>query len=161
MSATRSVLLVVSDKTDPAMRVIIPIKSNLSAAMPAVAFSITKEPVLAWQGVVDVDVIDLLAMALPEEQERSEVVRKLLQEILSDGGVPEQDVVKEARECGITEAILRWTTKDMNAGPRVWERTADRTGHWVWILPESLDARCLASQNLNSPDGADNHEVRI
>ena len=153
VGAARSVLLVVRDKTDPALRVIVPIKSNLSAAMPAVAFTITEEPALAWQGVVEVDVAELLATALPEEQGAREAARRLLQEILSDGGVPQQDVLKEARECGISDATLRRAMKDMNVqSARIGKAGRQGGGHWVWNLPESLDdqdALCGESEHLN------------
>jgi hypothetical protein len=165
VGAARSVLLVVRDKTNPAMRVIVPIKSNLSAAMPAVAFTITEEPALAWQGVVEVDVAELLVTALPEEQGAREAARRLLQEILSDGGVPQQDVLKEARECGISEATLRRAAKDMNVqSARIGKAGRQGGGHWVWNLPESLDdqdALCGESEHLNRPHGADDDEVRI
>ena len=153
VGAARSVLLVVRDKTDPDMRVIVPIKSNLSVAMPAVAFTITEEPALAWRGVVEVDVAELLATALPEEQGAREAARRLLQEILSDGGVPQQDVLKEARECGISEATLRRAMKDMNVqSARIGKAGRQGGGHWVWNLPESLDdqdALCGESEHLN------------
>ena len=153
VGAARSVLLVVRDKTDPALRMIVPIKSNLSAAMPAVSFTITEEPALAWQGIVEVDVAELLATALPEEQGAREFARTLLQEILLDGCVPQQDVLKEARECGISEATLRRAAKDMNIqSARIGKAGRQGGGHWVWNLPESLDdqdALCGESEHLN------------
>ena len=150
VGAARSVLLVVRDKTDPAMRVIVPIKSNLSVEMPAVAFTITKEPALAWRGVVEVDVAELLAT----EQGARKAARKLLQVILSDGGVPQQDVLKEARECDISEATLRRAAKDMNVqSARIGKAGRQGGGHWIWSLPESLDdqdALCGESEHLNN-----------
>ena len=50
VGAARSVLLVVHDKDDPALRVMAPIKANLVGEMPALAFTITEEPALAWKG---------------------------------------------------------------------------------------------------------------
>jgi hypothetical protein len=156
VGAARSVLLVVRDKTDPAMRVIVPIKSNLSAAMPAVAFTITEEPALAWHGAVEVDIAELLAMTAPEGHGAREEAKRFLAEVLVDGPVPQQDVLKEARECGISDATLRRATKDMNVqSARIGKAGKQGGGHWVWNLPESLDdqdALCGESEHLNPGD---------
>ena len=153
VGAARSVLLVVRDKTDPDMRVIVPIKSNLSAAMPAVAFTITEEPALAWHGAVEVDIAELLAMTAPEGHGAREEAKRFLAEVLVDGPVPQQDVLKEARECGISDATLRRATKDMNVqSARIGKAGKQGGGHWVWNLPESLDdqdALCGESEHLN------------
>ncbi len=156
VGAARSVLVVVRDKTDPDMRVIVPIKSNLSAAMPAVAFTITEEPALAWHGTVEVDIAELLAMTAPEGHGAREEAKRFLAEVLVDGPVPQQDVLKEARECGISDATLRRATKDMNVqSARIGKAGRQGGGHWVWNLPESLDdqdALCGESEHLNPGD---------
>jgi hypothetical protein len=148
VGAARSVLLVVKDKYDAALRVIAPIKSNLAAVMPAVAFTITEEPALAWQGVVDVDIAELLAVASPEEQGAREEAKRFLKEVLADGDVPAKDMLKEARECGIAEKTLRRAAKDMGVDiGHVGERGQKGGGNWVWRLAKEQDGQDGLSLN--------------
>jgi len=142
VGAARSVLLVLKDKDNPALRVIAPIKANLVAEMPAIAFIITQEPALAWQGVVEVDIAELLAAASPEERSQRDEAKAFLEDILRDGEVPAKDVLNEARQCGITEKTLRRAEKDMGVDiARLGERGKQGGGIWVWRLPPGLDGQ--------------------
>lgn len=153
VGAARSVLLVVRDKDNPDLRVIAPIKSNLAAAMPAVAFTITEEPALAWKGTVEVDIAELLAVAAPEEHGAREEAKTFLKEVLADGNVPQKDIFKEAREFGISDATLRRAAKDMGIdAARIGKAGKEGGGHWVWNLPSGLDdqdALCDQGKHLN------------
>ena len=121
--------------------------------MPAVAFTITEEPALAWHGTVEVDIAELLAMTAPKGHGAREEAKKFLAEVLVDGPVPQQDVLKEARECGISDATLRRAMKDMNVqSARIGKIRRQGGGHWVWNLPESLDGLCRESEHLNPRD---------
>ncbi|MDP6494883.1 MAG: hypothetical protein QGI09_05595, partial [Dehalococcoidia bacterium] len=132
----RSVLLVVRDKDNPALRVMAPIKANLEGEMPALAFTITEEPVLAWQGVVEVNIAELLAASSPEEQTARGDAWGFLQDILSDGEVPATDVLAEARQCGIAEKTLRRAAKDHGVHIARVGGIGGK-GSWAWRLPEN------------------------
>jgi len=92
-------------------------------------------------------------MTAPEGHGAREEAKRFLAEVLVDGPVPQQDVLKEARECGISDATLRRAAKDMNVqSARIGKAGRQGGGHWVWNLPESLDgqdALCGESEHLN------------
>ena len=105
---------------------------------------------------MEVDVAELLAAAVPEEQGARETARGLLQMILADGAVPQQEVLKEARECGLSDASLRRAAKDLNVqSARVGKAGKQGGGHWLWSLPGGLDDQdtlCVKGEHLNPSD---------
>lgn len=142
VGAARSVLLMVRDKDNPALRIMAPIKANLVGEMPALSFTITDEPALSWQGAVEVDIAELLAASSPEEQGAREEAKRFLGEMLADGEAPGTEVVKEARECGISEKTLRRAAKDMGVDiARVGQVGKRGGGVWIWRLPEGVDGQ--------------------
>ena len=141
VGAARSVLLVVKDKDNPAQRVVAQIKANLAAEMPAVAFTITDEPILAWQSVVEVDIAELLSATASEEGSAREEAKTFLEELLGPGDVPAKQVLAEARECGISEKTLRRAAKDMSVDiGRTGEHGKKGGGSWVWRLSDRQDS---------------------
>tara|TARA_R110000824_G_C15232376_1_gene678762 strand:- start:6875 stop:8635 length:1761 start_codon:yes stop_codon:yes gene_type:complete len=145
VGAARSVLLVVRDRDNPAQRVVAPIKANLAAEMSAVAFTITDEPALAWQGVVEVDIAEMLAATAPGEGSAREEAKTFLEELLFGGEVPSTQVLAEARECGIAKKTLRRAAKEMGVDIcRLGQRGQQGGGVWVWRLPPQN--KCLDGQ---------------
>ena len=158
VGAARSFLLVLRDKDNPALRVVAAIKANLSAEMPTIAFTITEEPALVWHGVVEVDIAELLAAASPEEKGARDDAKEFLNEILTDGGIPSKDVLKEARECGIAEKTLRRAAKDMGVDiGHVGERGQKGGGSWVWRLSKDQDGLWEKSGHLAKSDHLDDN----
>jgi hypothetical protein len=127
--------LVVADKEEPGRRLLVPIKANLAAEMPAIAFTITQEPALAWQGVVDVDIADLLS-AIPWKQSKLEEAKDFLNETLGYGGVPSDHIDVASSKRGISQATLRRAKTAIGVlAIHIGEQGPNGEGYWECRLP--------------------------
>jgi hypothetical protein len=151
VGAARSVLLVVADKEEPGRRLLVPIKANLAAEMPAIAFTITQEPALAWQGVVDVDIADLLS-AIPWKQSKLEEAKDFLNETLGYGGVPSDDIDVASSKRGISQATLRRAKTAIGVlAIHIGEQGPNGEGYWECRLPsdqDDQDSLCDGNERL-------------
>ena len=151
VGAARSVLLVVADKEEPGRRLLVPIKANLAAEMPAIAFTITQEPALAWQGVVDVDIADLLS-AIPWKQSKLEEAKDFLNETLGYGGVPSDEIDVASSKRGISQATLRRAKTAIGVlAIHIGEQGPNGEGYWECRLPsdqDDQDSLCDGNERL-------------
>jgi hypothetical protein len=139
VGAARSVLLVVRDKGNPTRRVLVPIKANLAAEMPAVAFAITEEPALAWQGIVEVNIADLLAAPSRghDEDAPAEVAAEdFLLRTLANGAMDAKDVLKGAGAAGIAKRTLERAKAELRVQVKPTHQQGKKgVASWVWELP--------------------------
>jgi hypothetical protein len=136
VGAARSVLLVACDREDPALRILMPTKANLSGEMPAMAFTITQEPALAWRGTVEANIADLLAMPSREKASRMEDAAGFLRQTLRGGPVAVLTLQQESRVAG-----LSWRTLERAKAKLGVEAVClgvegkQGAGGWYWRLP--------------------------
>ncbi len=180
VGAARSVLLVARDKNNPSLRILAPIKANLAGEMPALSFTITEEPALAWQGAVEADIAELLA---PPSREREEAPQQaeaeaFLRAKLTSGPVLAKDVRREAEGAGIAKRTLDRAKANLRVrSEKVQEGGEKGKGPWLWSLPDShcqlpthttlgnvngegqktLLTGAFSSQNRGGNDGTDSH----
>jgi hypothetical protein len=155
VGAARSVLLVAKDKGNAAQRILAPIKANLSGEMPAIAFTITGEPALAWRGPVEADIAELLAA--PSADGKGEVSKlaealDFLEQVLGDGPVSATDVLKEAQDIGIAKRTLDRAKDQLGVIARREGESGKRGGGtWYWELPKDLECQAphVDHGNLN------------
>lgn len=145
-AAARSVLGVGADPSNPTggRRLLVPVKSNLSARAPVLAFSIRLDakgvPAVAWEaGTVEgVDADAVLGGFTdgtpgPDADAQNEAVAFLRAE-LADGPRPQGEIMRAARECGHSEKTLRRAKNVLGVvASRIGFGAA---GEWRWALPE-------------------------
>ncbi len=136
--AARSVLLVAKDPEDEQRRVLAPVKSNLGAPAPALAFRLEGDAAtgavsVVWLGATERTADELLAMpASVEERTAVEEGGRFLTGVLADGPIPANEVQRQARAAGFSEPTLRRVKKAL--GVRA-HRRGFNPGVWVWSLP--------------------------
>lgn len=141
IAAVRSALLVAPSPDDERRRVLAVSKSNLAEPAPSLGFEIEAPSGVArvrWLGPENTTAAALLAAAAESQEEKSERLDAVafLRERLSDGPKPYKDILREAKDSGISErtldrakAALRVVSKRQGFG---------RDGGWEWRLPSPL-----------------------
>ena len=130
-AACRSVVLIGADPHNDFNRAMIHIKSNLAPLGKTIGFKIDKGKFF-WTGDSNLTANQILA---PENEEDSSAFAEavdFLKEMLSNGRVSHKDVIKQAKENGISEVTLRRAKKDLNIKS---EKEKFAGGKWYWILP--------------------------
>ncbi len=140
-AAARSVLLVGVEPDEPNKRAIVQIKNNLAPHGPAVGFKL-EDGQFYWTGESSLTASRILSVASEDERSTVEEAAYFLRHTLEDGPVPTNEIKREARKAGISDATLR------RAKDRLGVRSGKRGGHfgtneqcWVWILPGAEDAQ--------------------
>jgi AAA domain len=146
-AASRSVFVMGKHPEDANRRVLAPVKCNLAAEPPSLAFRFTHDGIPSWEGEVDVKAEDILAPAVREETGARDDAKQFLTDLLGDGEVPAKQGLAEARECGVSERTLKRAIKEMGIDvARLGERGKKGGGQWVWRLPQdSKDLECQPS----------------
>jgi putative DNA primase/helicase len=111
-AAARIVLAVARDPDDPQRRILVPVKSNLAADAPALAYRIDETHGLLWEPVpVEGAVADrLLAPPSLEEQAERREVDEWLRERLAEGPVDTRQIQADARRAGFAWRTV-WRAK--------------------------------------------------
>jgi len=163
--SARTVLLMTHDpeaEEDPDARVLTHGKSNLGPLAPALRLRVVSRRVAHEGRTLDTAVVelldeaphlrvsDVLAPASDEDRSERDEARDYLRTVLEDGPRPSRDVIREARDIGISERTLRRAKSDLGV-------TAERQGYgsdgrWCWRLPpidghpcrQPMDARQVA-----------------
>jgi hypothetical protein len=143
IAAARSAWLVVQDKDNPARRMMLPVKNNLTAERSGLAFSIVRNGdgmgVVHWEAApVTMRADDALAELLPSDTKSTALAEAIewLRDRLDDGPRPAK-LVKEAAEADGIKA------RTLDRAKRELDVVATRDGFggpWVWKLPDSQSA---------------------
>jgi putative DNA primase/helicase len=135
IGAPRVVHLVGQSPDNERERVICCIKNNLAATPSALSFELSEGQFL-WRGESNVTAAALLAPdASDDERSTRQEASDFLREILHDGPVEAKVIQTQARECGITERVLRSARDALGVkSSRVGGLGA--SGKWVWALPK-------------------------
>ena len=148
-AAARSALVVGKHPDNPEHRVMAPVKSNLSAPPPSLAFHFTEDGYFTWDGEVDFDANSILSAPDSEERTARDDAKKFLRDVLSDGSIPAKDVIEDGRQCGYNETTLRRAAKDIGVeSARVGG--IGKKGSWEWYLPK--DAPVQKGDHLSKSD---------
>ncbi|MGH7881929.1 MAG: AAA family ATPase, partial [Candidatus Dormibacteraceae bacterium] len=138
IGAARVGLLVAKDPQDEERRILAPIKNNLSASPPSLAYKMVageKGTVrVEWQGASEVTAAQLLVVANGEsagERSALEEAEAFLIELLSKGPIPGKEALKEARDIGIADRTLKRARQMLN----VEANKQSMSGGWCWSLP--------------------------
>lgn len=140
-AAARSVFLVGKDPDNEERRILAPLKINIAAPPPPLAFSIDGRKVTWEDGpVTGLNVGDLLAGGPDESEERSarKEAADFLRKALADGERDADEVVREARTAGISDITLRRAKG--KAGVKASRQSVlggrRGAGKWLWRLAD-------------------------
>jgi hypothetical protein len=136
IGAARSGLVVAPHPEDDSLRVLAPLKHNLSEPAPSLVFSIVTADNGAarveWKGETPLGADQLLRPPVDDEERSAvdEAVEFLLDE-LGTHPVTAKSVLKDARDAGVAERTLYRAKRKLRVGS---ERESD--GSWTWVLPK-------------------------
>ena len=139
VAAARAVWAVAKDKNDPRRRLMLPVKANLSADVTGLAYSfmdsdISDVPMLSWDAEpVEVSADDALGGDRHGNEDKTEVeyAMEWLREALADGPVDSPEILKGAKENGISEKTLRRAYRQIGGKAKKWAFK----GGWYWESP--------------------------
>lgn len=135
-AAARSVIMAGADPNNPAKRAIFHIKSSLAANGPAIGYTLTDECGFGWTGLSDLTPEATLApVADTDEKSALDEAIEYLNETLSCGSVPSDELLKEAKRSGISDRTLHRAKKTLGVVSR---RIGGKDGKWQWELPEEM-----------------------
>lgn len=127
-AAARSVLVVGRIRNEPEIRAVCHMKSSLAPEGKALAFRLDKENGFEWIGEYEIDADELLS-GNNRGQKLTEA-KAFLREILTDGQVPQKEILEEAERRGIKSKTLWNAKKALNI-------QSGKTGkQWGWFMPE-------------------------
>ena len=107
-AAARSVLIVGRVKNEPETRVVCHVKSSLAPEGKSIAFRLDKENGFEWIGEYDISADDLLSGN--NRGQKIKEAKEFLLEILADGAVEQNVILKESESRGIKGKTL-WNAK--------------------------------------------------
>jgi putative DNA primase/helicase len=139
VAACRSALLVAKDPENEDRRILAPVKSNLCAPPPSIAYgmeTLGEVARIAWEpGIVEMTAGALLAAQGDDDEDEDggsmlEEAAEFLGDLLQHGAVGTIAVQKSAREAGHSWRTIRRAQKRLGVLP---EKTPEG---WRWKLPE-------------------------
>lgn len=105
-AAARSVLLVGRSKDDSDVRVVVHDKSSLAPEGASILFSLRSDTGFSWSGFCDTTANELLAGSGPSTT-KTEQAERLLLELLKDGEVASEELLRQSSALGISERTLK------------------------------------------------------
>jgi len=125
-ATARSVLVVGRIKDKKSVRVIAHDKSSLAPEGQSLAFELNEKEGVIWLGHYDISVEELLSGVNKESKlKRAET---LLEDMLSEGEMPQGEILERAKELDISKRVLDQAKKNLNVKS---EKCADK---WYWRM---------------------------
>ena len=125
----RAVWAVVWDKDNEGVRLLQPVKSNLSIDPKGLAYTIEDGQVI-FQDRTVTDTVNESMQAVPEK--KIEAIEFLTERLANGATVASTAIHEEAEARGITEGTLRRAAKELNVNKEPLESGEKR--HWFWSL---------------------------
>jgi hypothetical protein len=150
VAAARSVYAVLEDPGDKSSKLFIRAKVNIAAAsvqglryrfgVKIVGYDkrLAKDidaPFIQWLETVEMTANEALAAADGRTGEAKREAEDFLLERLTDGPVKAEDILEEAKQCGIAQVTLRRAKKNLRV--RSFKERGKIGGDWMWELLQS------------------------
>lgn len=142
VGAARVVLAVGKDQEDEARRLLVPVKTNVSAPPATLGYRVMGCPPdgsarVEWEPepVTDVDADALLGVAAIEDREERRDAGDLLRDLLSAGEQLSTELFKAAKANGVCERTLYRAKRRLGIKARKVGQPGKK-GAWYWSLPE-------------------------
>ena len=129
-AAARSVLLVGRSKDDSVVRVVVHDKSSLAPEGASILFSLHSDTGFSWNGFCDTTAGELLSGNGPGTT-KTEQAERLLLELLKNGEVASEELVRESSARGISERTLKIAKQNQGI------ISVRRGDHWYAKLSDS------------------------
>lgn len=129
-AAARSVLLVGRSRDDSDVRVVVHDKSSLAPEGASILFSLHSDTGFSWRGFCDTTASELLS-GTGLSATKTKQAEHLLLELLKDGEVASEELLKRSSALGISERTLKIAKQNQGV---VSVRKGDR---WYTKLPDS------------------------
>ena len=135
-AATRSVLLAGEHN---GQKLLAHVKSSLAPTGRSMRYSIGGDLGFTWDGASDVTA-DELRLYEPDspnsedEQSTLDEALEFLESQLTEGAMSAKDVIKQARQSGISQATLRRAKKESDVKSRRASKGNGGDGTWLWYL---------------------------
>ena len=137
-AAARSVLVVGRLREQPEVRVVAHVKCSLAPEGQSFAFELNPESGFRWLGHYDISADDLLAGIARES--KSGMAESLLQDLLSDGNMPQSEIMLRAEQLGVSKRVLDQAKKALGV------RSVRQGKQWLWEL--SAESKVATLQGL-------------
>lgn len=143
VGAARVVLAVGKDQGDEVRRLLVPVKTNLSAPPASLAYRIAglagEAAHVEWEPepVRGVEADTLLGAEAPEDRAERRDADELLRELLAEGERPSLELFKAARANGVSERTLHRAKRRLGIKARREGVPGKKGGRWYWFLPGS------------------------
>lgn len=126
--AVRSILTVTRYQHSPTQRVLVPVKSNLAAAGPALLFELSDH--VEWLRQLDEDAESLLngCDSLSEAPTKQQQVEEELPRLLEKGPVSNQEIIQHFKNKGIQDRTVNLVKGRLNI------RSVRKGDKWYWQL---------------------------
>ena len=129
-AAARSVLLVGRSRENPSLRIVAHDKSSLAPEGKSIAFELSPDTGFQWKGYCDTTAEELLSGG-GAAQTKTMLMEDVLKELLRDGSVPAEDILRRASELGISERTVKIAKQNLGV-------TSVKQGNqWFAVLPEN------------------------
>ena len=133
----RAAYLVAPLPSDKEVRVLAPVKANVTKRPSSIAYRLVdvpdaKAPRVEWQGEVDITAEELLRPPR-RSSPRRDIATDFLKQFLSNGPKPVQEVKLAATKQGIAPKTLRTACEDL----MVYPDKQGFEGPWLWKLPSA------------------------
>ncbi|MEE1611891.1 AAA family ATPase [Microvirga sp. CF3016] len=150
VAVARAAFLVTKDPVDSDRRLLLPIKSNLSADRQGLSFRVESAgvgsgtaPHLVFDDepvAISADVALNETRSIREARSALDEAKDFLLECLADGAMPALEVKAAAQGMGISSASLRRAKEELGITPK----KSGMAGEWRWMLPEHPKALTTA-----------------
>jgi RecA-family ATPase len=136
MAACRSAFIIVESDEEKDMRVLAQVKNSLGPKSPSLGFYIDEKG-FRWGREVDADAEGLLTASRSDtrrkERAQLEAAQRFLEETLSHGPMPSNELISKGQEAGISKSTI-WRAKD-ELGVKASKERGNLAGRWLWELP--------------------------
>jgi RecA-family ATPase len=137
-AAARSVQVVGKHPEEDDVRVLAPVKMNLSADPPSIKYGFTQDGFFSWFGTTELEAHDVLQAPSPHQKTAIESAKDFITDLLTDkDDIPSKEVIEASREFDIAEKTLRRAAKDMGVHIfQKWQMGKKGVKAWYWsFLP--------------------------
>jgi hypothetical protein len=140
VAAARIVLAVATDPDDAARRLLLPVKSNISAPAPVLAFR-RVDGRIAWddEPIDGITADTVMSASASDPHERQDAETLLRQMLAGAEPVLATDVYTVARKNGISDAALKRAKARVGVRSRL--QGFGRDGRWLWWLPATENSQ--------------------
>ncbi|MBI2761227.1 MAG: AAA family ATPase, partial [Chloroflexi bacterium] len=137
IGAARSGLLATADPVDPDRRLLAPVKSNLAARVPTLAYTVSGEPpTITWLGPVAMTADTLVGAGADADSRTTQTAAAgvWLTEALAGGPREARALIEEAEAAGHSANVLRRAAETGHIAKV--KHGFGRDSFWLWSLPQ-------------------------